>query len=152
MQTRIEPPHKSTIGGMDANIVALLCYAALALLGPIPFLLYIAWLSPLVFFFMEKRSGFIKFHAVQAVLVGAVGMVLRVVFDLILWAVIWSNPFSLLTGGGFLAMVPLLISLAFSALEIACLVFSWQYKWFKLPLLGNLAEKLAVKLGGFGGK
>ncbi len=150
MQTRIEQPHRSTIGGMDANLVALLCYLAVALLAFIPILTYIVWLSPLVFFFMEKNSGFIKFHAIQAVLLGAFRMIAVVIIEMILNAIllplVWTGG---MLGVGIVSVIVLILGLAFMALEILCMVFAYQYKWFKIPVLGNLSEKLVPALGGF---
>ena len=66
-------PHKSTIGGMDANLLALIAYIASAAVGFIPLLRYLAWLAPLVIFFMEKESGFVKFHAMQSFVLNLIG-------------------------------------------------------------------------------
>ena len=42
--------------GLDANLAAMLCYA-------------IGWVTGLIFFVVEKDSRFVKFHAMQSIIV-----------------------------------------------------------------------------------
>lgn len=53
----IYAPHKSTIGNLDANLVALLVYFVSTVAGWIPIVKYAAWLAPLVVFFVEKTAA-----------------------------------------------------------------------------------------------
>lgn len=53
-------PHKSSLGNISANIIAMIIYLAF-----IPFS-YFAFAMALVIYFVEQNSGLIKFHAVQA--------------------------------------------------------------------------------------
>ena len=91
--------------GLDANIAALLAYL-LGLLGG------------LIFFFMEKNSRFVKFHAMQSILfnvvVGVVAIVLTIVVT-ILTLVISSISSSL---GFIVSMLSLLFWLGFGLVII----------------------------------
>jgi uncharacterized membrane protein len=122
--------------GLDANIAALLAYL-LGLLGG------------LIFFFIEKNSRFVKFHAMQSILfnvvVGVVAIVLTIVVT-ILTLVISSISSSL---GFIVSMLSLVFWLGFGLViiitAILLLIKAFQGQMFKLPIIGNMAEKFASK-------
>ena len=103
--------------GLPENIAGLLCY----LLG---------WISGLVFYLIEKQSDFVKFHATQSI----------IVFGLLTLASIASGAVPFI--GALLA--PLLSLLAF-ALWIILMIKAFQHHHYKLPWVGDLAEKYARK-------
>ena len=122
--------------GLDENVAALLSYV-------------MTWITGLVFFFMEKTSRLVRFHAMQAILLGATAGVLGFVlwFGWIIFAVVGAMISDVLPG---------LISLVFGLLFfvfwvgimiawIMCLIKSYQGQYFKLPVLGNFAEKFSAK-------
>ena len=122
--------------GLDENIAALLSYV-------------FGWVSGLVFFLMEKDSKLVRFHAMQSILFCVVVAVLGIA----LWVVTFLF---LLVGamlpdimGSLLALLGTLIWLVFSvALLIAwimCLVRAYQGQFFKLPVIGNMADKIVNK-------
>jgi len=122
--------------GLDENIAALLSYV-------------FGWVSGLIFFLMEKDSKLVRFHAMQSILFCVVIAVLGIA----LWVVTFLF---LLVGamlpdimGSLLALLATLIWLVFSvALLIAwilCLVRAYQGQFFKLPVIGNMAEKIVNK-------
>lgn len=91
-------PHKSSLGGLDANLMALLCYVAAFVIGLIPGIRYVAFLAPLVLYFLEKNSRFVKFHAMQAFILELLYMLLGLILSLIGTAVVAGSATSLLTG------------------------------------------------------
>ena len=122
--------------GLDENIAALLAYV-------------FGWVSGLVFFLMEKDSKLVRFHSMQSILFCVVVAVLGIA----LWVVTFLF---LLVGamlpdimGSLLALLGTFIWLVFSvALLIAwilCLVRAYQGQFFKLPVIGNMAEKIVNK-------
>jgi uncharacterized membrane protein len=128
-------PGKSSTG-LEDNIAALLSYV-------------FGWLSGLIFFLMEKDSQLVRFHAMQSILlnVGAavIGIALWIViFILLLIAGQISGVLSSIVG-----LVSFLVWLAFSVgLLIAwvmCLIKAYQRQFFKLPVIGNFAEKFSSK-------
>jgi uncharacterized membrane protein len=141
-------PHKSSLG-MDANTLALLCYVAAFVLSWIPIIKYIAWAAPLVFFFVEKQSPFVKFHAMQAFMLEAVNWVFAVIFGIIVAAVA-SNPYSYLTGRGWGAVglftiLGVIIGILLTIFAIIALVKAQGYYEYKIPVIGNLADKWSKK-------
>ncbi len=122
--------------GLDENLAALLSYIA-------------TWLSGLVFFLIEKESRLVRFHAMQAILLGASA----VVGGIVLWVVwvvgtlIFSQIADIL--GTLVGLVlGLLLGVFYLAVVIAwvmCLIKAYQGQYFKLPVLGNFAEKFSQK-------
>jgi uncharacterized membrane protein len=123
---------KSAIG-LDANVTALIGY--------------IIGILALVLIFIEKDNKFVRFHALQSllwwigywvilfvvcILLAVVGMVLSMI-STTLGSLIWGLI-------GLLAMIawlPLLAGVAFAAYK------AYQGDMFKLPIVGNLADKWA---------
>ncbi|WP_308636971.1 DUF4870 domain-containing protein [Paenibacillus silvisoli] len=103
--------------GIDPKIVGLLCY-----LG--------SFVTGILFLVLEKRSGFVKFHAMQSILISVVLVILNIVLGFI--------PFI-----GWLLGV-LLTPLSF-ILWIALMLLALQGKRFKLPVIGDYAEQQASK-------
>ena len=91
-------PHKSSLGGLDANLMALLCYVAAFVIGLIPGIRYVAFLAPLVLYFLEKNSRFVKFHAMQAFILELLYMLLNLILGLIGTAVLAGSATSLIMG------------------------------------------------------
>ena len=56
-------PHRSSIGQLNANSVAALCYGITLILFFIRGFQFCAWLLPLAVYILEKESAFVKFHA-----------------------------------------------------------------------------------------
>ena len=101
--------------GMNENLAALLSYV-------------LGFITGIIFFVIEKESKFVKFHAMQSILVSAALMVLSFVLGFI--------PFI-----GWLALI-LLGPVSF-VLWIILMVKAYKYVWFKLPVVGDIAEKQA---------
>jgi uncharacterized membrane protein len=137
VQVSSQPPAigKSSTG-MEENVAALLSYI-------------FTWVSGLVFFLIEKDSRFVRFHAMQAILLGASAAVLGIVLW-VAWAVIaivlamMSEVLASLVG----IVVGLLIFVFYIAILVAwvmCLIKAYQKQYFKLPVIGNFAEKFSTK-------
>jgi uncharacterized membrane protein len=105
---------KSEIGNLDGNIAALLSY----LFAPI---------ASLIFFFGEKKNDFIRFHAMQSLILGVINVIISVLI----------GPIT--CGIGYILLIPVYIFL------IIALVKSVQKQYYKIPVLGNLAEKWSVQ-------
>lgn len=98
--------------GLPANIAGPLCY----ILG---------WITGLIFFFLEKKSSFVKFHAIQSILISVVLMVLL--------AVAYYTPglSSVLYPLARIISILLLLFLMFKA---------FRGEKFRLPVIGPIAE------------
>ncbi len=101
--------------GLDENVAGLLCYV-------------LGWVSGLVFFLLEQENKFVRFHAIQSILVFGTITVASIVLG---WIPFIGVVFSVLIGVlGF-------------ALWIILMIKAYQGVKFKLPWSGNLAEKWA---------
>ena len=127
-----ESLQKSAIG-LDGNLAAALGYP-IGIIG-------------LVNFIIEKQNRFVKFHGIQSILYSlgfsvlfTVVFIALFVLSLVLSAV--SGTLGTLVGG----LTGLLFLLAFFVWFLGLLFFgykAYQGQVFKLPIIGNLAEKLA---------
>ncbi|WP_201381446.1 DUF4870 domain-containing protein [Ktedonobacter sp. SOSP1-85] len=93
------------------------------------------WVGGLIFLFIEKQNHFVRFYAMQALLFGVAGFILGLVDRLI-------------GGSGLFGAVLSLISVAFFVGWIITFVNAFQGKYFKLPVVGNMAEKY-INTGSF---
>lgn len=147
-------PHRSSLG-MDANVMALLCYLAAFILGWIPVIKWVAPIAPLVIFLIEKESPFVKFHAMQAFILQVISWAFSVVIGIIV-AIAWSSYVytDLYTGlGASLGIVGILtglltiVGIILTIFAIIALVKAYGYFEYKIPVVGNLAEKFGKKGG-----
>jgi uncharacterized membrane protein len=98
---------------LDENVAGLLCYV-------------LGWISGLVFFLIEKKNKFVRFHALQSIIVFGVLTVASIVFGwipFIGWVIGW------------------IIWVLAIVLWILLMIKAYQGEKFKLPWAGNLAEK-----------
>jgi uncharacterized membrane protein len=133
---------KSALGNMDANAAGALAY-----IGVVGLILII----------IEKENRFVRFHAMQSLLYGVGMSVVMVILFIFLWVI--SLVLMMIgaavggsAGGGIaaiagviamliwiaaIALLPLLImgGLIFGAVK------AYQGQMFKLPIVGNFAEK-----------
>ena len=119
--------HGPTSMGMDANIAAGLSYI-------------VGWITGLIFFFTEKQNRFVRFHAMQSILFSVALTVFYIVLNIVNIALAFTNvPFigMLFTLAGFL------VSLGAFVAWIFLLINAFQGKYFKLPIIGNYAERYA---------
>ena len=132
------PPVQTTKSstGLDENIAALLSYI-------------FGWVSGLIFFLIEKDSRLVRFHAMQSILLNAAAIVVGIVLW-IAWAVlaiIFSQISSALAS--LVSIVVGLLIFVFWVLilvaVVMCLIKAYQKQYFKLPVLGNFAEKFSAR-------
>ena len=138
VQVSSQPPAtvaKSSTG-LDENLAALLSYV-------------FGWISGLIFFLMEKDSRLVRFHAMQSILLGAAAIVIFVVFWIV--AVVSSLVVGYISGilGGIVWIVMMLVGgvlgLGIFVAAIISLIKAYQGQYFKLPVIGNYAEKFSTK-------
>jgi len=104
-----------TSTGLDENVAGLLCYV-------------LGWVSGLVFFLIEKKNKFVRFHALQSIIVFGVLTLASIVLTwipIIGWVIGW------------------IIWVLAIVLWILLMVKAYQGEKFKLPWAGNLAAKNA---------
>ncbi len=102
-----------TSTGLEENVAGLLSYV-------------LGWVSGLVFILLENENRFVRFHAMQSIVVfGSLGVISIVLgwIPFIGWGVAWF--------AGTLSFV----------LWIVLMIRAYQGTMFKLPWVGDLAEK-----------
>ena len=107
-------PYETTSMGMRARTAGLLCY----LFG---------WVTGLIFFLLERENRFVRFHAMQSLLFFSILSVLEGVFSYM--------PFFFAPIGGAIGFVMFIG-------WIVMMVKAHRGEYYKLPLFGDLAERL----------
>ena len=108
---------EKTSTGLQENVAGLLCYV-------------LGWVSGLAFFLIETENKFVRFHAMQSIIVFGILN--------IIWVPLQFIPFLALFIGWLVG------GLGF-VLWIVLMVKAYQGTMYKLPLAGDLAEKWSSK-------
>jgi|SRR5215467_3705987 len=116
--------------GIEENIAGLLCY--------LPF---VGWVISIIFLLVDKRP-FVKFHAGQMLGLCVFGFVFSFVFwlaILILGVITALLHFPI---GFLLAFLWPVVGIAFMVAWIYCMIKAYQHEKFKLPIVGDIVEKM----------
>lgn len=116
------PTTAATAGGLADNVAGTLCYV----LGFITGILFLV-LAP------YNQNKFVRFHAFQSIFLNAAWIVIWIVEMMMFTLLPWS----------LVSLLSMLLSLAFLGLWIFMLIKAYQGERFKLPIIGDLAEKQA---------
>ena len=104
---------ESTALGVTQNVAGLLAYLAM-------------WLTGIVFLLIEKDNKFVRFHAMQSIVIFVPLTIASLVVGFV--------PIL----GGFLGVV---IQIATVAIWLLMMFQAFQGKWYKFPMAGDYAEK-----------
>ena len=115
----------ASAAAMAPNVAGALAY----LVGFITGILFLV-LAP------YNQDKFVRFHAFQSIFLNAAWIAFWIVETML----IMMLPWALTT---ILSLLAMLLSLAFLALWILLMVKAYQGERFKLPIIGDLAEKQA---------
>ena len=102
-----------TSTGLEPNVAGLLCY----LFG---------WVTGIIFIILEKDNKFVRFHALQSIIVFGILSVAR--------SVLWAIPFIGWIVAIFLGPVTFI-------LWLVLMIKAYQGEKFKIPWAGDFAEK-----------
>jgi uncharacterized membrane protein len=109
-----------TSTGMETNLAALLCYA-------------LGFVTGIIFYVLEKESKFVRFHAMQSIVVFGflfgLGIVARVLI------------FIPVLGWMVMGIIYPVIGVASLILWVILMIKAYQGEYFKLPIAGDIAEK-----------
>ncbi len=115
--------------GMQANVAALVSYAFF-------------WITGLVVFFAEKENKFVRFHAMQSIIVfgaiSAIGVIISILFQIFMMVRLYFIF-------QFLSLISGLLWLVALILWILLMIKAFQGENFKLPIAGDIAEKQVGK-------
>jgi uncharacterized membrane protein len=113
---REQPKTEPVTINLEPNIAGLLCYV-------------LGWISGIVFLILEQKNRFVRFHAIQSIIVFG---------SLSLTGTILSHiP---LVGGFFGAVIGILAFI----LWIVLMVKAYHNQFYKVPLAGDLAERFSA--------
>lgn len=99
--------------GLDENVAGLLCYV-------------LGWISGFIIILLERENRFVRFHAMQSIIVfGTITVI---------WGVIsWIPVINVIFGA--------IIGIMTFILWVVLMVKAYQSEMFKIPRAGDLAEK-----------
>jgi len=96
----------------------------------------------IIFYILEKRDGFVRFYAMQSIILGGAWFLFNVVYAII--HAIFSNVPAI---GGFLAfiwgLIGMLVHLAFVVLWIIATIKAFTGVRWEMPYIGPVARKQA---------
>ncbi|MGO9863499.1 MAG: DUF4870 domain-containing protein [Terriglobales bacterium] len=111
------------------------------------------WIAPLIIFLVNRKSRFVSFHALQALILQIVYLILMIGF-MVLWMVM---IFAMIAQHGadkssppigFFVLIPI-VWLGFMCMWVAVLVIAIVYsikagrgEWANYPLIGRIARRL----------
>jgi uncharacterized membrane protein len=102
-----------TSTGLEQNVAGLLCYV-------------LGWITGVIFIVIEKENKFVRFHAMQSIVVFGILTIARIVLG-------WIPLIGWVLG--------IIISILMFVLWIILMIKAFQGEMFKLPWAGNFAEK-----------
>jgi len=102
-----------TSTGLEENVAGLLCYV-------------LGWVSGLVFILIEKENKFVRFHAMQSIIVFGVLTVARIILA-------WIPIIGWILG--------IIIGIGAFVLWIILMIKAYQGEEFKLPIVADIAAK-----------
>ena len=125
---------KSTMN-LEENVAGLICYLGL-------------WVTGIIFFLMEKENKTVRFHAMQSI----VTFIPLNIIGYLCWYIgipKWSYGGGYYGLGSFSPGIPALLWLSYIIFAITGLLWlilmfkAYQGEKFKLPVIGDIAEKHA---------
>lgn len=120
------PQQRSQTTGLEPNVAALLAY-----LIPVP------PIAAIIILLIEKQDRFVRFHALQSAIFGAVSFIAIIALQVIGVAVgMMSRPL-----GQAFAFLVAFVGLGIFGLWILLLIKAYQGQAFKLPVIGDEAAK-----------
>lgn len=129
-QVQISGPHPALLpasraeGGIPENLAAALAYVTVI---------------PAIILLMAKRfstKGFVRFHAFQCIAMTVTIVVLGTIFLLL------ANVASI---NLLLIPISLIAAIGIALVVLVCMIKAYQLQVFKLPVLGDWAEKFALR-------
>ena len=147
-------PHRSSLGGVNANVMALLSYLAALIVSFVPFVGRVSWIAPLIIFFAEKESGLVRFHAMQAFVIQLLNMVINGIASVLVGGTFFAASISNL---GIFALgswgIGIVLSLLLGIVSLLILIFSiiamvkaYRYQVYEIVGIGRLTRFFLSKI------
>lgn len=117
----------ATSTGLDPHLAGLLCY----ILGII---------TGLIFFLIEKTNSVVRFHAAQSIVFGGAAILLWIVL-MIIGVILGTINWQL---GNLFGLLSIVVWLGLFIVWVVLLIKGYSGEKWKLPILGDMAERLAA--------
>jgi len=104
---------EKTSTGLQENIAGLLCYV-------------LGWVTGIIFLFIEKENKFVRFHAVQSIVVFGVLSIIAIVLN-------WIPVIGWILNS--------IVGLVAFILWVVLIYKAYKGEKYKLPVAGDFAEK-----------
>jgi len=114
-----------TSTGIEPNVAALLSYV-------------VGWVTGLIFFLIEKDNKFVRFHAMQSIIVFGGLTVAMVILSILVSILFMARLYFIFP---LFRMINVLLWLAGLILWIVLMIKAYQGEHFKLPIAGDIADK-----------
>ena len=115
---------KTSSTGLESNIGGLLSYV-------------LGWITGLIFFLIEEKDEFVRFHAMQSIIFFGAITAFAIVLGFLQWI---PGPVGVL----FTVLTSLVGLFAF-VMWIVLMVKAYQGERYKLPVAGEQAERYSTK-------
>lgn len=126
-----------TSTGMEPSIAGLLCYV-------------LGWITGIIFIIIEKQNNFVRFHAMQSIVVFGALTILSILISIIqgifLTAAAGAGAMALSTIFSLVSLISTIIWIIGLVAWIILMVKAYQGEYFKLPIAGDIAEKQIDKI------
>jgi len=134
------PGGKTSFMNLDSNVGAMLCYIA-------NFLCCIGVILAIIFLVTEKENRFVKFHAIQSLLLAALQIVVGIIIGILgLLLSLALNAFDMSWIAWILILgLRFILLFVFLVLWIMGGVKAYSGQWYKLPIIGNFSWSMVNK-------
>lgn len=117
--------------GLDKNVGSLLCY--LPICG-------ISLIYSIIVIVTDKENRDVRFHAFQSLLILVATIVIGIAVGIVLGVIMYVSP----TAGALLGfLVQIVFLIAILGAYIMCMIKAYGGQMYKLPVIGDMAEKWA---------
>jgi len=134
------PGGKTSFLTLDSNVGAMLCYIA-------NFLCCLGLVLSIVFLVTEKENRFVKFHAWQSIFLVGLEIVLGIILEIL--TVILRLALSIADLGWIAGLLTWVLGVFLLFIFFILLVIggikAYGGQWYKLPIIGGFAWKIANK-------
>ena len=136
--------NKSSILGIEGNVIVLVGYLGGLFLSWIIGINYFAWLLPLILYIIEKKNEFIKEQMAQATVLYIFVSIIMLIFNLI-WIVMFPESYKLglnlenFSGSTLIVstmnILSVTIAIIITLIVINTSIKTWYYENYKIPII-----------------
>ena len=142
--------NKSSILGIEGNVIVLVGYLGGLFLSWIIGINYFAWLLPLILYIIEKKNEFIKEQMAQATVLYIFVSIIMLIFNLI-WIVMFPESYKLglnlenFSGSTLIVstmnILSVTIAIIITLIVINTSMKTWYYENYKIPIIRFFVPK-----------